>query len=36
MKIMIAGAWDETDKNLLSAAFQIARVAAEKKTYYNY
>lgn len=31
MKIMIAGAWDETNENLLSSAFQIAKVAAEKK-----
>ncbi len=30
MKIMIAGAWDETNENLLSSAFQIAKVAAEK------
>ncbi len=30
MKIMIAGAWDETDNNLLSAAYQIAYAASEK------
>lgn len=31
MKIMIAGAWDESDDKLLSAAYQMAKVVAEKK-----
>lgn len=30
MKIMIAGAWDETDDNLLSATYQIAYTASKK------
>ena len=29
MKLMIAGAWDETDKKLLEVAYQIAKMAAE-------
>lgn len=29
MKIMIAGAWDESDNKLLKAAYEISKVAAE-------